>query len=359
MGSDNEGLEEHFARREKRESRALRKRAQRTDRSGQKKSDREKERPAEIPLHLPRGRVLAMLGREIVVDHRGERLHCVLRGSLKEGAKRLKTLLAVGDFVRFEPTTEGEGVIVAIEKRRSLLTRADPLSKRRAHLIAANIDLVLITGSVVSPPLKPPLIDRYLIAARKGGMEAAIVLNKVDLLQGGEEQTLYDHFVATYREIGYTVIPTSIETGEGIEEIRSAMRGKAAAFSGQSGVGKSSLINAVCGTHLAVGDVVRTTQKGSHTTTRAQLLPLGEETYCIDTPGIKSFGVWELTAEELQSHFPEIAQMSSGCRFPNCSHTHEPSCAVLEALEAGTLSQLRYRSYTTLLAELDTPHLRR
>ncbi len=360
MGEDStEGLEDHYAREEKRESRSLRKRAQRTDRSGQKKTDREKLQKAAVPEHLPRGRVLAMLGKEISVDHHGEQLKCVLRGSLKEGAKRLKTLLAVGDFVRFERLGGDEGVIIAIEERTSVLSRADPLSKRKAHLIASNIDLVLITASVVSPPLKPPLVDRYLIAAQKGGMESVIVINKVDKLEGGEEEALFEHFVDCYQKIGYTVIPASTKMGEGLDAIRQAMAGKASVFSGQSGVGKSSLINTICGLSLPTGEVVRTTLKGAHTTTKAQLIPLGDETYCIDTPGIKSFGVWELSSDELQSHFPEIAEQSAHCRFPNCSHTHEPDCTVLQAVEEGTISPLRYRSYTTLLTEIHTPHRRR
>ena len=362
MGKDStEELENRFAREEKRESRSLRKRAQRTDRSGKKKSDEKKReaRKKKAPEHLPRGRVLAMLGSQTAVNHQGERVMCVIRGSLKEGAKRLKTLLAVGDFVRFEETTEGEGVIVAIEERTSVLSRSDPLSRRKAHLIAANIDLVLITASVVTPPLKPPLVDRYLIATRKGKMQPVIVVNKIDLLEGGKEQELFESFLKTYRDIGYAVLPLSAVTGEGMEALRQVMEGKASVFSGQSGVGKSSLINTICGLNLPTREVVARTRKGAHTTTRAQLIPLGHETFCIDTPGIKSFGVWELTSEELLSHFPEIDEKGSECRFQNCSHTHEPDCAVLKALEASELSVLRYQSYLTLLGELKTPHRRR
>lgn len=340
--------EDHFEQVERRESRADRKRARAADRSKYKKSNTQKQKVPEIEGG-ERGRVVSITGLGIEVAAVDGLLQCTVRGSLKKEATRMRRLVVVGDIVRFERTTEGEGVISAIEPRTTLLTRSDPIHPKKQHPIAANIDQVLITASVVSPPLKPGLIDRYILAAKRGLMDAAIVINKVDLLKdGSEERAVFDELMATYQKLGYPILAVSTVTGEGIEGLLEQMEGKTSAFSGQSGTGKSSLINATLGIERETGAVVARTRKGTHTTTTAQLIHVGKEGWCIDTPGIKSFGVWELQPDEIESYFEEISEIGRSCRYPDCTHTCEPMCAVREAVESGEISQLRYNSYIAL-----------
>ncbi|MCH9611012.1 MAG: Small ribosomal subunit biogenesis GTPase RsgA [Chlamydiales bacterium] len=292
---------------------------------------------------LKRGRVLAVLPEEVVVNCEGQKVRCTLRGVLKRKKTRDKNLLVVGDFVLFE-----EGVIEQVCDRFSLLSRQEHLTRRKQQLIAANIDQVLITASVKKPSLKPPLIDRYLIATYKGNMEPVIVINKADLAVDREE---LEKIVTLYEELDIPVIVTSIETGEGLDQLKEQMRNVTSVFSGQSGVGKSSLINAMLGLDLAVGEVVSKTEKGAHTTSNAKLIELDCGGFCIDTPGIRSFGVWDIQREDLVNHFPEIAEVGLDCHFPNCTHTHEPNCAVRAAVEEGEIPLIRFESYLRLLTE--------
>ncbi len=348
--------EEDFSESRK-EHKTARKRASKKDRSKYKKTDSEKKerhakQAAEKKLsknqNLLRGRVLAITPDGISVQHGNTVYLCTLRGALKKEISRAKNLVTVGDFVLFE-----EGSIAHVEERSSVLSRQDNLRRRQMQLIAANIDQVLITVSVVQPHLKPHLIDRYIIATYKGKMEPVIVVNKIDLLEKeSEEADLLAHCLKTYQSLGIPILPISAQTGEGISQLKEQMRDRASVFSGQSGVGKSSLINTMTGLDLAVADVVKKTRKGTHTTSSTHLIPLSFGGWCIDTPGIRSFGVWDLKQEDVESYFPEIQRESGHCRFPNCSHTHEPGCALEEALQTGTISALRFDSYLKLLKEL-------
>lgn len=313
-----------------------------------------------------RGRVLSIASQGIIVESEGEILTCTLRGSLKKDRTQFKNLVTVGDFVFFERSGTNDGLIVHVEPRRTVLSRAENLSRRKEQLIASNIDQVIITVSVVSPDLKPSLVDRYIIATQKGGMEPVIVVNKIDLLENAEdspeieaEKELYQNFLKAYEAAGIPVISMSTKTGEGIDALKLVMKDKASVFSGQSGVGKSSLINAVSGKNLRVGGLVERTNKGTHTTTTAQLIPLEMGGWCIDTPGIKSFGVWDLDREVVEHYFPEIFDCGANCKFPDCSHLHEAGCAVVDAVEKGEISWMRYESYQTLRQSLSEGHFRR
>ena len=260
----------------------------------------------------------------------------------------------------FEPVSETVGVIAHVEPRRTKLSRADNLSRRKEQLIAANIDLVLITASVVLPPLKAPLIDRYIIAAKSGGMQPVVVVNKIDLLNTSpEEKALFDELKQAYAQANIPFIAISAESGEGMEELKAVMRDKASVFSGQSGVGKTSLINAMTGLDLKVGETVEKTRKGSHTTTTTQLIPLAFGGFCIDTPGIKSFGVWDLKLEDIEQYFSEIHVIGQKCKFLDCAHLNEEECAVIKALEKGKISFVRYSSYQALRASVQEHYLRR
>lgn len=368
-------IEEEYFGDERKSGKQARKIAKAKDRSKYKKTDREKFQKSS-DLHknikvtkenLLKGRVLSIASQGIIVDHEGVSYTCTLRGLLKKEKNQMKNLVTVGDFVLFEVSTGDEGLIAHVEPRHSILSRADNLSRRKEQLIAANIDQVLVTVSVVSPPLKPFLVDRYIIAASKGNMEPVILINKIDLLQDKtidavlleQEKELYDEFLTAYQSAGIPVIPISATTGEGIAALKEVMKDKASVFSGQSGVGKSSLINAVTGHSLRVGKIVDKTQKGSHTTSTTNLLPLEFGGWCIDTPGIKSFGVWDLKKDDIEKYFAEIHHWGEQCRYPNCAHLHEQDCAVMHALEEGKISPLRYQSYQYLMMSVSQQHVRR
>ncbi len=278
---------------------------------------------------------------------------------MKKEKNLQKNLIAVGDFVLFDKIGPEVGVIHTIEPRKTILSRADNLSRKKEQILAANIDQVLITTSVTKPALKPSLVDRYIIATEMGGMKPIVVVNKIDLLTEREDKELLAEFCKIYREANVLVLPVSSYSGEGLESLLDIMAGKASVFSGQSGVGKSSLINAVTGSKLLVGSVVEATEKGSHTTTRAQLLPLECGGYVIDTPGVKSFGVWELEENKIRHYFDEIQKFSHECRYPDCSHIHEPGCAVQKALSEGKISPLRFSSYMALMEETKGKHKKR
>ena len=374
-GDDREEVEayyeNHFAAEEKRQSRSDRKRASNTDRSKYKVTNQRQKAKGGKALHpnikldrdkLVSGRVLSILSEGILVDSEIGQRTCFLRGVLKKERTQQKNLVTVGDFVLFEPLHDNEGYIAHVEERKSVLGRADNLSRRQQHLIAANIDQVLITVSVVEPLLKPGLVDRYIIASRKGGMDPIIVVNKVDLLEDPaniDQKELFDEFVEAYTKLGIPVITSSVEEEEGLADLKAVMKDRASVFSGQSGVGKSSLINALTGMDLDVGDTVAKTHKGSHTTTWSQLIPLDWGGWCIDTPGIKSFGVWDLDRAEIEQYFTDIAALGTECRFPDCSHTHEVDCAVKDAVNSGDISPVRYESYIALLLTIDQQHRRR
>lgn len=341
------------------------------DRSKYKKTDQAKQQQATsdkfVADNLSKGRVLAATSEGFIVEGDGKTYACTLRGILKKEKGRSKNLVAVGDIVFFEILSPTVGMIAHVEPRKTLLSRADNLSRRKQQLIAANIDQVIITASVVIPRLKAPLIDRYVIAACKGGLAPLIVINKIDLLDDPtvdevvrqEEKDLCEHLVEAYRDAGIPLFLLSSTTRDGLPELLLAMQGKASVISGQSGVGKSSLINAIIGASLKVGDMVGKTGKGSHTTTAACLLPLENGGWCIDTPGIKSFGVWDLKKEEVESYFSEIHACGRRCHFPDCIHLHESGCAVLEAVEKGEISIVRYQSYHALLDSVSQAHQRR
>jgi ribosome biogenesis GTPase len=368
-------LEDDYFGDERKVHRLERKMASKHDRSKYKKTDQDQQAKLEaqrVPkFHensFEKGRVISIVSQGNIVMSEGKEILCTLKGLLKKDRSQAKNLVTVGDFVLFERTSEGEGIIVHVEPRKTILSRADNLSRRKEQLIASNIDQVLITTSVLTPPLKPSLVDRYIIAAQKGGMEPIILINKVDLLEGLDasedplilqEKELFEDFVKGYRQIGLCVIPVSTITGEGVEALHQVMTDKSSVFSGQSGVGKSSLINTLLGSSIPTGQVVHRTKKGAHTTTTTRLIPLAFGGWCVDTPGIKSFGVWDLGKEELESYFAEIYETGHLCKYPNCSHLHEQDCAVKDAVEEGKISLLRYESYHDLLYSISQKHLRR
>jgi len=363
--------EKHFLEETRKAERLKRKFAQAKDRSKYKKTDLAKRTTAPPPKgkNLQKGTVLAILAETVRVACKDNTTRsCTLRGSLKKEKKRLKNLLIVGDIVWIDTINKEEGVIVKVEERYSVLSRSEQLKQRKKQLIAANIDQVLITVSILAPSLKPTLIDRYIIAAKRGNMESVIVVNKIDLLKNphysNEERTkekkLLNEMKKGYALANIPLITTSTHTKTGLAALKTQMQGKTSVFSGQSGVGKSTLINCLFGFALKTASVVAKTKKGAHTTSTAELLPLPfGGGFCIDTPGIKSFGVWELQREEIQSYYSEIVAIKDQCRYLNCQHDKEPDCAIKDAVNEGILSPLRYHSYLQLLHQTSKKHFNR
>ncbi len=277
----------------------------------------------------------------------GQEIDCLVPPHI---AMRHKSALVAGDRVSVE--REGESWRVeSVHPRRSVLARPDPLHKHVQRLIAANIDVVVHVVSVKAPPLRPGLIDRVLIAVQRGGAQPAICVNKIDLL-GPEERERELARLQDYRDLGVPVIACSIKSGHGLDELRAVVDGKTSALAGHSGVGKSSILNALDQRlSLAVGEMLRR-GSGRHTTTRSSLYDFGGGTYLIDTPGIREFGLWDLDRESLRGYFPEFVEPSELCRFTNCTHVHEPDCEVKRRLEAGELNAARYATYVRLYQSL-------
>lgn len=282
--------------------------------------------------------------RRCVVQPDGDdaSVECLLSPDL---AARQHEDLAIGDRVVFAPGTDGEPArLVRVLPRRSALSRPDPRRPGRLRVLVANVDVVVIVVSIASPPLHPRLIDRYLIATGRGGARPVLCVNKVDLRD--EADAADPALLDPYREVGIRVIETSPVTGEGIEALAAELAGTVCAFVGHSGVGKSSLVNALCpGFEAEVGRVSDANQKGRHTTTQSSMFTLDNGTRIIDTPGVRSFSVEDVSAEEIRESFREFAPWSGACKFRDCSHTHEPGCAVREAADRGDISAARYETY--------------
>lgn len=263
------------------------------------------------------------------------------------------SLVAVGDTVEFRPSGDGEGVITAVRERESALCRSRDVrrnrSKERVQVIAANIDRLVVIVSATNPPLSPRLIDRYLVFAESEGIEPVVVVNKMDLDPAGESQRECER----YLRLGYRVIHVSAADGTGLDELRHELREGISAFSGHSGVGKSTLINRLLGREeLRTARTSYKSGKGVHTTSSATMLELEGGGYVIDTPGIREFSLAGIDRGNLRFFFPEFLPLMPSCAFSSCSHTVEPGCAVTKALEAGELDPSRYESYLLLYEAL-------
>lgn len=293
------------------------------------------------------GRVLSVHGLSCRVrdEEDGAVYTCAVRRLLKTLTTDQRHVVAAGDRVQYRSVSSSdlsEGIIERIEPRRGSLCRA---SRGRQHILVTNVDQVLIISSAAEPRLKPNLIDRLLIASEKAMVRPIICINKVDLVRLAELQPL----VGVYSRMGYRVLLVSAETGFGIDRLRRWMAGCENVVAGQSGVGKSSLLNAVDSQlDLQVSEVSRETQKGRHTTTTARLFPLSFGGYVVDTPGIRQFQLWDVIPEEVAAYYRDIRPYVSLCRYPDCTHTHEEDCAVKNAVADGRIDDRRYDSYCHL-----------
>jgi len=291
------------------------------------------------------GKVLSVHGLTSVVQTSdGHLRNCATRRLLKTLSTDLRQVIVAGDEVWFRPANENEGIIERVEPRHGVLSRS---SRGRQHIIVSNVDQLLIVGSAAEPGLKPNLIDRFLVSSHHSALRPLIVINKVDLIEPADLQPL----VGVYSQMGYEVVMTSVKTGAGIGRLQRALANKSSAICGQSGVGKSSLLNAVDPSlQLRTATVSEENEKGRHTTTTARLLPIATGGYVVDTPGIRQFQLWDIIAEEVAGYFRDLRPYASLCRFPNCTHTHEANCAVKDAVADGRLDARRYESYCDLYA---------
>jgi len=292
--------------------------------------------------------VMSVASGRCRVFHRGREIDCVVPPEI---AIRQKSALAVGDRVQIAED-EGNTRLEAVLPRRTVLARPDPLHAHRQRLIAANVDVVIHVVSLKSPPLRPRLIDRFLIAIQRGGAQPVLCINKVDLLDAEEREAELPKLEA-YLDLGVPIIGCSTKTGEGLRQLRAEVDGRMAALVGHSGVGKSSILNALDQSlQLATDTLHRKRGTGRHTTSASTLYDFGGGTYLIDTPGIREFGLWDLDRNTLRDYFPEFEAASELCRFTNCTHVHEPDCEVKERVDSGEINHARYETYARLWADL-------
>ena len=301
--------------------------------------DGEREKPAMDASCLP-GRVLRVHGLDNVVRlDDGRILRCKVRRLLKSLASDERNVVTTGDRVWVRPSLNDEGFIEGVEPRHGILTRA---SRGREHVLVANVDQVVIVIALKEPELKPHLIDRYLASALQGGIEPIVCLNKADLVDPADYQPL----IGFYSQLGVPALLTSATTGLGMDRLRRMLNGRQSVFSGQSGVGKSSLLNAIQpGLGLLVRTVSDVNQKGRHTTSSTQLLELHFGGWVVDTPGIRQFELWNIRPEEVEGYFAEFRPYVPLCSYPDCTHTHEGRCAVKDAVARRQISERRYVSY--------------
>lgn len=268
-----------------------------------------------------------------------------LRGRLKKGRKT-GDLIAVGDRVQVSIQEDGAAMIEEIEERSSKLSRLAPAARGEyEQIIIANPDQSLLTFACAEPEPNMRMLDRFLIINEEQGIPILIVANKVDLVGMRRAKQIFGH----YPKLGYPVIYTSAKKGRGIRELRHSLQGKISVLAGPSGVGKSSLLNAVQpDLGLEVRNVSQSTGKGKHTTVVREMFPLKKGGYVADTPGLKALALWDIEPEEIDGYFPEIAERVAGCQYSNCTHEDEPNCAVIEAVERGEIHPERYESYLRL-----------
>ena len=279
----------------------------------------------------------------------------VLRGKVRLERSASTNPVAVGDRVLFEAPDEADeqnpALITEILPRKNHLVRKSTNLSKQSHVIAANLDQAVITVSLYFPEIKLPFLDRILVTCEVYGIPAVIALNKVDIYRSAAEEQMRS-FIDIYEGAGYKVIPCSARSGEGVDELRGLCRGKLSLVSGESGVGKSSLIKALDpGLNPKIGKISSAHLQGKHTTSLYEMYRLGSGGYLIDTPGIRGFGLVELEKEEISKYFPEMLRYADNCRFMPCTHTHEPGCAVKDAVDAGLISPERYNSYLGMLEE--------
>lgn len=288
----------------------------------------------------------------VVKTDDGKEINCKIKGNFRLKGIRTTNPVAVGDTVSILPNNDGSAFITKIDERKNYIIRRSSNLSKEAHIIAANIDQALLIVTLAHPVTSTTFVDRFLATAEAYRIPATIVVNKIDLLCDEEDKEYLEAWCYLYRSIGYNVIEVSAATGEGIDKLKESLEDKITLLSGNSGVGKSTIINQIIpGLNLRTAEISSTHDTGMHTTTFSEMFPLPQGGYLIDTPGVKGFGTIDFDRHEVAHFFPEIFEISQDCRFGNCTHTHEPGCAVLSAVEEARISQSRYNSYLSILED--------
>ena len=284
-----------------------------------------------------------------VLTDGGSTVDCKIKGNFRLKGIRSTNPVAVGDRVEIIRNREGTAFITSICDRKNYIIRKSSNLSKQSHIIAANVDQAFLIVTVDYPQTSTTFIDRFLASAEAYNVPVTIIFNKVDLFKGDEERYL-DMMVNLYETVGYTCLKVSAETEEGLQQLLPLLEGKITLFSGNSGVGKSTLLNKIVpGAELRTAEISDAHNTGMHTTTFSEMLSLGDGGWVIDTPGIKGFGTFNMEPEEICGYFKEIFRFSKDCRFSNCTHTHEPGCAVRQAVEDHYIAESRYASYLSML----------
>lgn len=298
-----------------------------------------------------KGLVTKIAGSNITVKtEKGHYLDCVVKGNFRIKGIKSTSPVAVGDRVCVNEIKDQLSYIEKIEERKNYLVRKPTNLSRQKHILAANIDQAILIATIKSPKTNTTFIDRFLASAEAYRIKSIIIFNKTDLLEKEDLETL-DELYEIYTKIGYQCLKTSALKNEGIEDIKRLLKNKISLISGNSGVGKSTIINKIDSTFAAKTGIISTAHhKGMHTTTYSEMYEIPQiNGFIIDTPGIKGFGTVDFEKGEIASYFPEIFKISASCKFNNCTHTHEPECAVLKAIKEGKISKSRYISYLSII----------
>ena len=281
----------------------------------------------------------------------GAVIDCRVKGNFRLKGIRSTNPVAVGDNVMFDVRSDGTAYITDILERKNYIVRKASNLSKQSHILAANLDLCFLVVTVSHPVTATTFIDRFLAAAEAYRVPVVLVFNKVDLYNDAEREEL-EYLTALYESIGYKCLHTCAVGGAGVERLKAAMHGKVSLLAGNSGVGKSSLVNAVAPEIAArVGEISKTHDTGMHTTTYTEMFEFAPGSYIVDTPGVKGFGTFDMEVEEISHYFVEFFELSKDCKYGNCTHTHEPGCAVLAALERGEIAPSRYQSYLSMLED--------
>ena len=307
---------------------------------------------------MKKGIVYRSTGSWYTVHSEGIFYDCRIKGKLRLKGIKSTNPVAVGDHVLFEVdrhATAPEGNITQIEERKNYIVRKSVNLSKQTHIIASNIDQVFLIITLNNPPTFPAFVDRFLVTAEAYQISAILLFNKIDSYKDFELKEVKE-FQKIYQDIGYTTFNISATKGIEIETVKSIMQDKVSMFSGHSGVGKSTLVNAISpGLNIKTAAISKQHQQGMHTTTFAEMFALTKGIKIIDTPGIKGFGVVDMKPEEIGNYFPEFYKRKNKCKFHNCLHHNEPKCAIIEAVKAGKISLSRYTSYLQMLED-DTPY---
>ena len=292
-----------------------------------------------------------------VKTQEGTIIECRIKGKLRLSGIRTTNPIAVGDYVFYDLENEQSGIITKIDDRKNYIIRKASNLSKESQIIAANIDMAYLVVTIHSPQTLLPFIDRFLVSTEAYDIPATILINKYDLFLSEEDQKKIEEWTEIYRPAGYNVLCISTVTDYNMDVLRNQLAGKVSAFSGNSGVGKTSIIKKLTeNENLKTSEISKSFHKGQHTTTFAEMYETPNGGNIIDTPGVKAFGLLDMKSNEITHYFPEIFKYSSDCQYNNCTHSHEPNCNVIKAVEEGKIALSRYENYLTFMDDKNVKH---